>query len=78
MAPKIELKSIKIDNKSMKIDKLGGNIAKMKPKRPKRSTKIGKRGNKGAISTLDLTIDGDWGPWPGGRRVQLNDHKPKI
>ena len=52
--------------------------AKKHQDRPKKATKRGKRRNKRAMPTLGPTIGAAWGPWPGGRGVQLNDQVLKI
>ena len=46
--------------------------------RPKKATKREKRRNKRAMTISGLTKNGAWGPWPGGRGVQLNDQKLGI
>ena len=41
--------------------------AKKRQDRPKKATKRGKRRNKRVTPTIDLTMSGARGPWPGGR-----------
>ena len=46
--------------------------------RPKKATKREKRRNKRVIPPSECTLHRGWGPWPGGRGVQLNDQKLRI